>query len=95
MALQPNSDPGLPLWGFVTITSLRGCIVSKAPNQDQASVFMAPGDRVAQLYAQALGTHFRRFYDMHGLQRDFFNPGYHMGQFNHYDPQNNSSTERF
>jgi hypothetical protein len=32
MALQLNSGPGLPLWGFVTITSLRGSIVSPAPN---------------------------------------------------------------
>jgi hypothetical protein len=32
MALQPNSGPGLPLWGFVTITFLRDWIVSPAPN---------------------------------------------------------------
>jgi hypothetical protein len=32
MALQPNSGPGLPFWGFVTITLLRGWIVSSAPN---------------------------------------------------------------
>jgi hypothetical protein len=32
MALQPKSGPGLPFWGFVTITFLRGCIVSPAPN---------------------------------------------------------------
>jgi hypothetical protein len=32
MALQPNSGPGLPLWGFLTITFLRGWIVSPAPN---------------------------------------------------------------
>jgi hypothetical protein len=32
MALQPNSGPGLPLWGFVTTTSLRGWIVSPTPN---------------------------------------------------------------
>jgi hypothetical protein len=32
MALQPNSGPGLRFWGFVTITFLRGWIVSPAPN---------------------------------------------------------------
>jgi hypothetical protein len=32
MALQPKSGPGLPFWGFVTITFLRGWIVSPAPN---------------------------------------------------------------
>jgi hypothetical protein len=32
MALQPNSGPGLPLWGFVTITFLQGWIVSPVPN---------------------------------------------------------------
>jgi hypothetical protein len=31
MALQPNSGPGLPFWGFVTITFLQGWIVSPAP----------------------------------------------------------------
>jgi hypothetical protein len=30
MALQPNSAPVLPLWGFVTITFLRGWIVNPA-----------------------------------------------------------------
>jgi hypothetical protein len=31
------------------------------PNmEDQAFVFVTPGDRVAQLYPQALGTHFSR-----------------------------------
>jgi hypothetical protein len=31
------------------------------PNlEDQASVFVTPGDRVAQLYPQELGTHFSR-----------------------------------
>jgi hypothetical protein len=32
MALQPNSGPGLPLWGFITVTFLRGRIVSPEPN---------------------------------------------------------------
>jgi hypothetical protein len=31
MALQPNSGPGLPLWGFVTMF-LRDWIVGAAPN---------------------------------------------------------------
>jgi hypothetical protein len=32
MALQPNTGPGLPFWGFVTIAFLRGSIVSPTPN---------------------------------------------------------------
>jgi hypothetical protein len=32
MALQPNMGPGLPFWGFVTITFLQGYTVSPAPN---------------------------------------------------------------
>jgi hypothetical protein len=50
-------------WGFLTITILRGWIVSPAPNpnlKDQVPVFMTSGDRVAQLYPQALCTHFSR-----------------------------------
>jgi hypothetical protein len=31
---------------------------------------MTPGDRVAQLYPQALGTHFSRLLRQHGLQWD-------------------------
>jgi hypothetical protein len=61
MAVQPNSGPGLPFWDFVTITFLQGWIVSSASNlENQASVFMTPGDRVAQLYPQVLGIHFSR-----------------------------------
>jgi hypothetical protein len=32
MALQPNTDPGLPCWGFLTITFLQGWIVTPASN---------------------------------------------------------------
>jgi hypothetical protein len=32
MALQPYTGPGLPFWGFPTITFLQGWIVSPAPN---------------------------------------------------------------
>jgi hypothetical protein len=32
MALQTMSGPGLPCWGFATITFLQGRIVSPAPN---------------------------------------------------------------
>jgi hypothetical protein len=36
-------------------------VLRPTPNlEDQVSVFMAPGDSVAQLYPQALGTHFSR-----------------------------------
>jgi hypothetical protein len=74
MALQPNSGPSLPCWGFLTVTFLEGWVVSPAPNsnlEDQASVFVTPGDRMAQLYPQPLGTHFSRQYDMHELQWDY------------------------
>jgi hypothetical protein len=39
-----------------------GLLVQRpTPNlEDQASVFMTPGDRVTQLYPQALGTHCSR-----------------------------------
>jgi hypothetical protein len=85
MALQPNSGPGLPCWGFVTITFSQGWIVSPAPNpnlEDQVTVFMTPGDRVAQLYPQARGTHFSRLlrhpWVTVGL---FINPGHHTGKY--------------
>jgi hypothetical protein len=55
--------PGLPFWGFVIITFYgAGLLVQRpTPNlEDQVSVFMTPGDRMAQLYPQALGTHFSR-----------------------------------
>jgi hypothetical protein len=85
MALQPKSGPGLPFWGFVTITLLPGWSVSQRPTpnlEDQASVFMTPGDMVAQLYPQALGTHFSRLlrhaWVTVGL---FFNPGHHTGSY--------------
>jgi hypothetical protein len=82
MALQPNLGPDLPCWGFITITFLRGWIVSPVPNPQPGgvSIFMIPGDRVAQLYPQALGTHFSRLlrhaWVTVGL---LFNPGHHTG----------------
>jgi hypothetical protein len=35
--------------------------------EDQASVFVTPGDRVNHLCPWALGTHFSRLHDTHGL----------------------------
>jgi hypothetical protein len=32
MALQPSMGPGLPFWGFITLTFLQGWIVSPASN---------------------------------------------------------------
>jgi hypothetical protein len=63
------------------LTGLNCLVQRPTPNlEDQASVFMTPGDRVAQLYPQALGTHFSRLlrhsWVTVGL---FFNPGHHTG----------------
>jgi hypothetical protein len=78
MALQPISDTSLPLLGFITITFLQGL-------EDQASVFMAPRDRVAQLYPQALSTHFSRLLRHARVTVGlFFNPGHHTGQHDDY-----------
>jgi hypothetical protein len=41
---------------------------------DQAPVFMTLGNRVTQLYPQALGTILVAFYDTHGLQWDHSYP---------------------
>jgi hypothetical protein len=75
MPLQPNSGPGLTFWGFVTITFLRGWIVSPAPNPQpggpglriydsrrEGGPSLPPGHWVPILVA---------FYDMHGLQWDY------------------------
>jgi hypothetical protein len=64
------------------VFSRAGLLVQRpTPNlEDQVSVFMTHGDRVAQLYPQALGTHFSRLlrhaWVTVGL---FFNPGHHTG----------------
>jgi hypothetical protein len=39
--------------------------------EDQASVFMTTGDRVAQLYPRHWVPILIAFYDMHGLQWDY------------------------
>jgi hypothetical protein len=82
MALQPKSGPGLPILRFRNnnlFTALDCLSSSQPPNlEDQVSVIMTPWDRVAQLYPQALGTHFSRLlrhaWVIVGL---FFNPGHH------------------
>jgi hypothetical protein len=50
-----------------------GLLVQRpTPNlEDQVSVFMTPGDRVTQLYPQALGTHFSPLLRHVGLQWDY------------------------
>jgi hypothetical protein len=70
MALQPNSGPGLPLWGFVTTTFLQSWIVSPAPNPQPGG----PGLRIYDPRRQGGPAIHRRhwvpsliaFYDMHG-----------------------------
>jgi hypothetical protein len=62
------------------------------PNlEDQASVFMTAGDRVAQLYPQALGTHFSRLLRHACVTVGLlFNPSHHTDN----TMQTNLSTER-
>jgi hypothetical protein len=83
MALQPNSGPGLPLWGFTTITFLQGWIVSPAPNPQPGG----PGLRLYDSWRQGgpaippgTGTQFsyllRHAWVTVGL---FFNSCHHMG----------------
>jgi hypothetical protein len=81
MALQPNSGPGIPLWGFATITFLQGWIVSPAPNpQPGGPGLRIYNPRVAQLYPQALGTYFSRLLQHAWVTVGlFFNPGHHTG----------------
>jgi hypothetical protein len=74
MALQRNSGPALPIWGFLTITYLRGWIVSPAPNPQPGGRGLRiydPGDRVAQLYPRHWVHILVAFYDMNGLQWDY------------------------
>jgi hypothetical protein len=72
-----------PKSGFVTISFLQGWIVSTAPNPQPGGPGLRiydPGDRVAQLYPQALGTHFSRILRHAWVTvRLFFNPGHHTG----------------
>jgi hypothetical protein len=83
MALQPNSGPGLPFWGFVTITFLQGWIVSPAHNPQPGGPDLRiydPRRQGGPATPQALGTHFSRLlrhaWVTVGL---FFNPGHHTG----------------
>jgi hypothetical protein len=84
MALQPNSVPGLPLLVFRNNNPFTGlnCYSSAQPQnlEDQAAVFMTPGDRVAQLYSQTLGTHLSRLLRHTWVTAGLFcNPGHHTG----------------
>jgi hypothetical protein len=47
--------------------------------EDQASVFISPRGRVAQLYPQAPGTHFSRLLRHAWLTVGLLFPGHHMG----------------
>jgi hypothetical protein len=77
--------PWPPLLGFHNNNFFyrSGLLVQRpTPNlEDQSSVFMTPGDRVARLYPQALGTHFSRLlrhaWVTVGL---FFNRSHYTGQ---------------
>jgi hypothetical protein len=71
MALQPNSGPGLPLWGFVTITFLQGWIVGPAPNPQPRGPDLRICDPRRQgdpaIPPEHWVTILVAFYDMHGL----------------------------
>jgi hypothetical protein len=59
MALQPISGLGLLYWGSITAAFYGVGLLAPRPTpnlEDQISVFMTPGDRVAQLYLRALGS---------------------------------------
>jgi hypothetical protein len=92
MAIQPNTGPGLPFWGFVTIMFLQGCIVGPAPNPQPRGPGLRiydPGDRVAQLYPQALGIHFIRLLRHAWVTVGLFsNPGHHTGDKERYGYEN-------
>jgi hypothetical protein len=63
MALQPNSGPGLPFWGFLTITFL--LVQRPTPKIEyEVSIFMTPGDRHCVPILVA-------FYDVDRLQWDY------------------------
>jgi hypothetical protein len=56
-----GSRAGLDTDATVDFYGVGLSIPRPTPNlEDQASVFMTPGDRMTQLYPQALGTHFSR-----------------------------------
>jgi hypothetical protein len=85
MALQTKLGPGLPFWGFVTLTFLRGWIVSPAPNPQPGG----PGLRIhdpRRRWPNYTPRHWVpilvTFYDMHGLQWDYsINPGHRTGEW--------------
>jgi hypothetical protein len=59
MALQPTSGLGVLSWGSVTAAFYGVGLLAPRPTpnlEDQVSVFMTPGGRVAQLYPRALGS---------------------------------------
>jgi hypothetical protein len=67
---------------LASLVGVSGLLVQRpTPNlEDQVSVFMTPGDRVTQLYSQALGTYFSRLLRHERVTvRIFFNAGHHMG----------------
>jgi hypothetical protein len=68
---SPNRALAVPFWGFVTITFLRGWIVSPAPNpqlEDQVSAFMTPKTGWPSYTPRHWAHILVAFYDMHGLQ---------------------------
>jgi hypothetical protein len=63
--------------GFLTVDFFRGGVVIPTPNpqpEDQVSVFISPGEWVAQLYPQAPSTHFSRLLRHAWLQWDYSFP---------------------
>jgi hypothetical protein len=71
---SPNRALAFPFWDFVTITFLRGWIVSPEPNpqlEDQASAFMTPETGWPSYTPWHWVPILVAFYDMHGLQWDY------------------------
>jgi hypothetical protein len=81
---SPSRALAFPFWGFLITFYRAGLLVQRpTPNlEDQASVFMTPGDRVAQLYPQVLGIHFSRLLRHAWVTMGLlFNPCHHTGRY--------------
>jgi hypothetical protein len=79
--IRPASFSG----GFVGVLFTgRGCSTNPQPG-GQASVFITPEDRLAQLCSPAFGTHFSRFFRHAWATVGLLFPGLHTGKYSALD----------